>query len=206
MRKTNTSCGNGDGDRGLRKGGTWEGADPGEFSSTTSQLHRIRVEYFIRRPSSDENEKDGVVQPAPPLLSFRSPPTPTLVRIINGQFAASAADCIVSLFSGPPSVGWQAVFPLSRILSRLPSVFRLSRRLHVEWFSLSFFLQSTFRPLHYPRRFILRAVRSSLRWHELREVSVTWNPFVCRTLFVVSLRGHFPLRLDRKTEIEMGKV
>lgn len=56
------------------------------------------------------------------------------------------------------------------------------------------------------RRFILRAVRSSLRWHELREVSVTWNPFVCRTLFVVSLQGHFPLRLDRKTEIEMGKV
>ena len=151
MRKANTSCGNGDGDSGLQKGeGTWEGVDPGEFSSTTSQLHRIRVEYFIRRPSSDENEKDEVVQLAPLLLSFRFPPTPTLVRIINGQFAASAADCIVSLFSGPPSVGWQAVFPLSCILCRLLPVFRLSRRLYVK-FSLSFFLQSTFRPFPYPR-------------------------------------------------------
>lgn len=42
-------------------------------------------------------------------------------------------------------------------------------------------------PLSSSRRFILRAVRSSLRWHELCEISVTWNPFVCRTLFVVSI-------------------
>lgn len=37
------------------------------------------MEYFIRRPSSDENEKDGVVQPAPLLLppSFSAPNPPS---------------------------------------------------------------------------------------------------------------------------------
>lgn len=77
-----------------------------------------------------KTRKTGCNQP----LCFFTPfhPQPAFVRIINGQFAASAADCIVSLFSGPLSVGWQVVFPLSRILSRLPPVFRLSRRLYVE--------------------------------------------------------------------------
>lgn len=68
-RKTNSSCD--DSDRGKEAGR----AGLGEFSSTTSQLHRIRVEYFIRRPSSDENEKDGIVQPAP-LLLLHPPPAP----------------------------------------------------------------------------------------------------------------------------------
>lgn len=117
-----------------------------DVAITSDQSGIFHPAPFIRR----KRERRGVVvQPVPPLLSFRSPPTPALVRIINGQFAVSAADCIVSLFSGPPSVGWQTVFPLSRILFRLPPVFRLSRRLYVEWFSFLFFLQSTFRPFHF---------------------------------------------------------
>lgn len=83
----------------------WPGqkrAGLGEFSSTTSQLHRIREEYFIQRPSFDENERERRA----------NHPSSLLLRIINGQFAASAADCIVSLFFGLPSFRWQA-FSLS---------------------------------------------------------------------------------------------
>lgn len=83
---------------------------PGEFSSTTSQLHRIREEYFIQLPFVRRNREGGTSQP---LLT----PIP-LLRIINGQFAASAADCIVSPFSGFPSFGCQTL-SLSTLFSLL---------------------------------------------------------------------------------------
>lgn len=83
----------------------------GKFSSTTSQLHRIREEYFIHLPFVRRNREGGTSQPLSPPSSIRPSP---LLRIINGQFAASAADCIVSPFSGFPSFGCQAPsLPLS---------------------------------------------------------------------------------------------
>lgn len=51
-----------DGKRGWRQ----KRAGLGEFSSTTSQLHRIREEYFIRRPSFDENERERRRATSPP--------------------------------------------------------------------------------------------------------------------------------------------
>lgn len=56
-----------------------------EFSNTPSQLHRIRVEYFTP------------LLPSPPPVQCCNPQ-----QIINGQFAASAADCIVSRIPLPP--------------------------------------------------------------------------------------------------------
>lgn len=113
-RKTNTSCGNDDGDRklGRRKGQRSGGIFKHDVAITSDQSGIFHPAPFIRR----KRERRRVVQLAPPSLRSTSPPV--FVRIINGQFVASAADCIVSLFSGPPSVGWLAVFPLSRILSR----------------------------------------------------------------------------------------
>lgn len=120
------------GNHGVGKGQVWENFQArrrnyigSEWNISSGALHPTKT-----------RKTRGLCNPSPPL-----PPVPTpsrrtdlaspaaLVRIINGQFAASAADCIVSLFSGAPSVGWQVVFPLSRILSRLPPALRLSRRL-----------------------------------------------------------------------------
>lgn len=81
-----------------------------DVAITSDQSGIFHPAPFIRR----KRERREVVQPRGPHPRFYplrspspSPPPPALVRIINGQFAASAADCIVSLFSGPPSVGWQ---------------------------------------------------------------------------------------------------
>lgn len=59
-------------------------------------------------PPFDEIEREGRANS--PSSSSRSPlSVPPQLRIINGQFAASAADCIVSLFSGFPSFRCQAL-------------------------------------------------------------------------------------------------
>ena len=77
------------------------------------------------------SDQRGIFHP-PPLRSTKSrgrdeptsipPPSirpSPLLRIINGQFAASAADCIVSPFSGFPSFGCQVPSP-SLSLSLFP--------------------------------------------------------------------------------------
>lgn len=74
-------------------------------------------------PPFDEIEREGRANS--PSSSSRSPlSVPPQLRIINGQFAASAADCIVSLFSGFPSFRCQALsLSLSLYLSILLSLF-----------------------------------------------------------------------------------
>lgn len=99
----------------------------GKFSSTTSQLHRIRVEYFIRRPSSDENEKDGVVQPAPParapLRTIPISPHPPSYGLLTGNLPRLLLT-VLSLYSpalrrsdGRSSFLFLASFPAFRLRS-----------------------------------------------------------------------------------------
>jgi len=186
------------GDRGLREceGGERERKrGPGEFSSTTSQLHRIRVEYFIRRPSSDENEKDGVVQPAPLLVPLPVPHSHSpSYGLLTGNLPRLPLT-VLSLYSpalrcpnGGPSFLFLASFP---VFHPYPSCLVASTAIPL--------ILSTPRPLLNPLSrgpFILRAVRSSLRRHELREVSATWNPFVCRALLALCLSSRtFPAPL-----------
>lgn len=164
VRKTNTSCGNRRWQYGLAEEVAKEKLGKGRGGGETRENFQARRRNYI---GSEWNISSGALhptktrktgggggglcnQPRRRFYPFVLDPHPPLVRIINGQFAASAADCIVSLFSGPPS-GWQAVFPLSRILPslRLSPVFRLSPRVV---FPLVPLLQSTFRPFHYPGR------------------------------------------------------
>lgn len=112
-------AGNDDGDRGSLAKRTGvererERTGLGEFSSTTSQLHRIRVEYFIRRPSSDENGKDGLVQPTPLAAptaqpsSFHTPTPSPSYGLLTGNLPRLLLT-VLSLYS--PSLGWRNVFP-----------------------------------------------------------------------------------------------
>lgn len=164
--------GDDDGDREPREG---EGSKESlrEFSSTTSQLHRIRVEYFIRRPSSDENEKDGLVQPAPltapftPLLHHIPTPSPSY-GLLTGNLPRLLLT-VLSLHS--PSLRWRNVFPSfshpfpssARIQAVSPLARRVAFPLVLPPIDPSPFSSHTASR----HSFVLRAVRSSLRQHEL---------------------------------------
>lgn len=107
-------------------------------------------------PSFDEIEREGRANPSSPL----SP----LLRIINGQFAASAADCIVSPFSGFPSFGCQTLslsLSLHPLFSPLPLASAPSLSLHQHCLLLHSFLQ-----IFFSRSFLFflgRILQSSLR-------------------------------------------
>lgn len=221
MRKANTSCGNGD--RGGGAGGCErETRERGGRERETRENFQARRRNYI---GSEWNISSGALHPtktrktegwegcatspaAASILSFSTHTRPSY-GLLTGNLPRLLLT-VLSLYSlalrrsdGRPSFLFLATFlPIPPSFARIQAVSssgfpsRSSPPIDLSPF-----------PLSWSRRFILRAVRSSLRWHELREVSVTRNPFVCRTPFVVSPRERTfsPSRLDRKTEIEIGK-
>jgi hypothetical protein len=159
---------------------------------------------FIRR----KRERRGCATSSSARTPSGSPFPFALVRIINGQFAASAADCIVSLFFGPPSPEWRTVFPLSCILSRLSPVSGLSRCLHDH---SSHSLDPSLSPqplITWPLHFksgskFVKTARAARGFGHLESLRLQ-NPS-CAVSLLEDISRSVVDCLDRKTEIEMGE-
>lgn len=191
-RITDNDCA--DSDRELREGKQRSGRIfKHDVAITSDQSGIFHPAPFIRR----KRERRGC---APPFLipSSGFPPPLALVRIINGQFAASAADCIVSLFSGPPVA--RMADRLSSFLHPFPSFIRIqavsalaSRRAaiplvlpSIDPFRPFFHPPPTTWPLHFKSgsKFV-KTARAARGFGHLESLRLQ-NPSC-----TVSLRGHF---------------